>query len=177
MQWAILDYRKGEQRAEHHERQKETDVAEAKVAAQAKTASWRTWMSSVGSWFQSDLADKLGICLSGLCLIHCIILPVLILVLPSMHFWLEWTYFHDVMLVALPALALGAFVPGFRKHRNRVVFYWATPGLALIVMGTLFFGEHGWREVSLSILGSFLLIRAHRLNRHLCACCKTHASH
>jgi hypothetical protein len=42
-------------------------------------------------------------------------------------------------------------------------------------------GEHGapgdhaiWWEASLSIVGSLFLIRAHVLNRYLCACCHTH---
>lgn len=122
-------------------------------------------------------ADRLGICLSWLCLIHCVMTPVVLLLLPGLSFIPavghseDHEHFHEALLIVLPILALAAFVPGYRAHRNKKVFAWGIPGLILISLGVFVF-HHGWETVVVTIPGSILLIRAHLLNRHLCSCCE-----
>lgn len=116
-------------------------------------------------------ADKLGICLSALCLIHCLITPMLLIFLPALSLWGHHV-FHDALLVILPLLAIAAFIPGFVRHRDPRVFYWAIPGLAAVVLGTLLFEEEIILQAIITISGSILLIRAHLKNRALCACCE-----
>jgi hypothetical protein len=81
--------------------------------------------------------------------------------------------FHEGLLFILPVLAVVAFIPGYRRHRDLRVFYWSAPGIISIAIGALAFHDHAWGQVVFSIFGSLLLIRAHLINRSLCACCET----
>lgn len=118
-------------------------------------------------------ADRLGICLSGLCLIHCLLTPIVLVLLPTVQVLAIHEELHHWLLVTLPVIAILAFVPGFRRHKNSKIFYWALPGFALLVTSH-FFEESLLVATAFSVLGSACLIRAHFLNRHLCACCASH---
>lgn len=124
------------------------------------------------------VADRLGICLSALCVVHCLLTPFVLLLLPSVQLLSLHESYHQFMLVILPALAVIAFIPGYRLHRERRIFMWAIPGLALIVLGALVFHDFLYLEIASSVLGSLFLIRAHLLNRVLCSCCEAgHVRH
>lgn len=127
------------------------------------------------------LADRLGICLSALCLVHCLLTPVLILLLPSLQLvdahGAEGGHahetFHLALLLVLPILAVMAFIPGYRRHGDKRVFAWAAPGLILVALVAIFFEDISWTGSLISVAGSLMLIRAHVINRRLCACCET----
>lgn len=136
-----------------------------------------------------DWRDRLGICLSVLCLVHCLLTPVIMGLLPMgalLGFWQHG--FHQVFLMVIPAVALIAFVPGWRQHRDMRVWAWGGVGILLLAFGVgvaEFFGHEAvgdWRalaaELVLTALGGACLIRAHLLNRALCVCCEhDHAHH
>lgn len=127
------------------------------------------------------LADRAGICLSVICIVHCILTPILLLALPAMQVF-EWWHesLHITFAVIIPVLALAAFVPGYRLHRDKRVFKIAAVGFALVISAiTVPHILHiEWLEAVLSVFGSIFLVRAHLLNRHLCACCRTgHGKH
>src|SRR3712207_3783581 len=69
------------------------------------------------------LADRAGICLSAICIVHCILTPVILLALPAFQFF-EWYHesLHVIFAVIIPLLALAAFVPGYRLHGEKRVF-------------------------------------------------------
>ena len=125
------------------------------------------------------IADRLGICLSALCVVHCLLTPVLLIALPSVQWlpsiapFLGHERYHLIMLIVLPVLAVLAFIPGYRLHRDVRVFIWAAPGIVAIALGALLFEGQVWLEAGASIAGSLMLIRAHMLNRVLCSCCET----
>ena len=120
-----------------------------------------------------DVVDRLGIFLSGLCLLHCALTPVALLLLPTMNLVFFREGFHVAIAFFIAGAALMAFVPGYRSHRDVQAFKWAAPGFLLIVAGAVWGTAVGgnWVESALSILGSAFLIQAHRINRRLCACC------
>jgi hypothetical protein len=124
------------------------------------------------SWSRG-LADRLGICLSSLCLIHCLLAP-LVLLLPSLGFLQIEEWFHGVLLIAAPLVALLAFIPGYRRHQNKMVFVWSSAGFVLFIAAVAFFEHGSILGATVSVLGSLLMIRAHLFNRRLCACCETH---
>ncbi|MES2856983.1 MAG: MerC domain-containing protein [Bdellovibrionota bacterium] len=121
-------------------------------------------------------ADKLGICLSGLCLVHCLLTPFVLIALPSLTVasFESHHIFHELLLIVLPIVALAAFVPGYLRHRDLRVFFWSIPGLALLAIAATIFHDDIWLQAGVTITGSLLLIKAHMLNRHLCACCESH---
>jgi MerC mercury resistance protein len=121
--------------------------------------------------FLEKAADRLGICLSALCVVHCLLTPFLLLLLPSVQLLAIHESYHEYMLVILPLLAVIAFIPGYRLHRDHRVFLWAIPGLMMIVVGALVLHDFMYLEIASSVIGSLFLIRAHLLNRRLCSCC------
>lgn len=118
-----------------------------------------------------SLADRLGIFLSALCVVHCLLTPFVLILIPSLQVSRYHGAFHEGLLYILPVLAVAAFIPGYRRHRDPRVFYWSLPGLLLICVGALCFDDHAIGQVVASVAGSLLLIRSHLINRQLCACC------
>ena len=130
-----------------------------------------------GGFSVRGIADRLGICLSALCVLHCLLTPFAIALIPAFQspaFLSTGAHgvFHEGLLIVLPILAILAFVPGFKRHRDARVFYWSVPGLAFLLVATIYLHDDFVEQAMLSIPGSLLLIRAHWLNRSLCACCE-----
>lgn len=111
------------------------------------------------------LFDRIGIALSGLCLVHCLALPVLVALLPvlassAMGDLAEAEWFHAAMLV--PVVLVSGSVLGRRVKRVR----WLAPLLVVAfgaMVGALFAREE-WHEQALTVIGASLLILAHWLN-------------
>lgn len=119
--------------------------------------------------------DKLGMAGSGLCLIHCLAIPVVAGALPSLGIaFLADESVHEILAFFLIALAGLAFIPGYRRHRNRHVVMLMAAGLGLILFatwGNAWIDLHGVGETVLSIAGSLLLIWAHYRNHSFCQTC------
>ena len=66
--------------------------------------------------------DKTAVALSGLCLVHCLALPLLIAVFPVLGFTVvEHETFHQlILIVVIPTTAIALGV-GCRRHRSRLV--------------------------------------------------------
>ncbi len=119
--------------------------------------------------------DRLGIAASALCMVHCIALPVAFALLPAMAAYDGISdYTHVLFGVALVAISLFSFFPGYRLHRAAGVPAFAAAGLALVLAGA--FGGHALAgesgETVLTVAGSALLIAAHLRNRALCVRCR-----
>jgi hypothetical protein len=119
-------------------------------------------------------ADRIGIFLSGLCLVHCVLTGAILVLLPSLQLFFPHELFHKIFLLVLPLFAIIAFIPGYRRHGSMKIFFWALAGFSLLVLGAFAFEGTLWLETAVSISGSSCLIRAHFLNRHLCSCGHTH---
>lgn len=135
----------------------------------------------------SEWRDRLGICLSVLCLVHCILTPILLAMVPvgaALGFWQHG--FHQVFLMVVPIVALLAFIPGWKRHGDSRVWYWGGFGIFFLALGVAVaevfgHGAHNqieWAplagELVLTLAGGACLIRAHLLNRELCVCCEHH---
>lgn len=126
---------------------------------------------------KSKTWDILGIGLSGLCIIHCIILPVLIILAPTMlHEWLpQEDKTHAVLLAFILGIAGFAFISGYRVHGQIRPVLWMLGGVIIITYASFFAHDqlgHLWEPV-IAIIGSLALIRAHILN-HRCKTCEEH---
>jgi len=118
--------------------------------------------------------DGLGIFLSGACLIHCLAMPFLatFLTIWGLDVFLHES-FHQILAGMLIFTSLLAFVPGYFKHKKKIVFHWMMPGLGAFLFSTFFlhhFELHTW-ELPLNILGGICLITAHTLNHTFCRAC------
>lgn len=113
-------------------------------------------------------ADRVGIWLSSLCLIHCMLTPLILLGLPALSLFKFSESLHQALAVVLPVIALVAFIPGYRHHRRTNILWLAASGLMLIVGAAL--GAAALSpilEALITITGSLALVRAHWLNERL----------
>ena len=106
------------------------------------------------------------------CMVHCVILPLLILALPVLARWLSIPESAHIWLLAFAApAAILALSLGYRLHRHRVPVIAGASGLALLSTAIL---VEGAAETALTVAGSVLIVSAHVLNlrlRQKCACC------
>lgn len=124
--------------------------------------------------------DRLGIALSLICLAHCLLLPLALLVLPVIAVqWLPEGTVHVVMALALAPVAALALIPGLKRHRSWRVAAAMTTGLGLVSTAA-FAGEgsaaHEWSAL-LTIAGGAILVGAHFVNLKLCRSCPACAAH
>jgi len=114
------------------------------------------------------MLDLVGLTLSGLCLVHCIALPVVLAVLPAValvshdehHHWL-----HIALALVLVPVAFASLLPGFLRHRRSAVLYAGALGTVAIATGAFLEASLGARLSSaMTIAGSSSLVAAHWLN-------------
>ncbi len=97
---------------------------------------------------KKQFSDKLSICLSVCCILHCIALPFLILLIPSVaSFWINDESVHIVLVMLAVPISLFAMGISLRKHHNYKCIALAGIGLALLVLAIFmhdigFGGEH-----------------------------------
>jgi hypothetical protein len=121
--------------------------------------------------------DRIGMGLSILCALHCLVTPMIILSIPFLaRYYLAHPLFHFLLAAAIIPVGLVAFFSGIRHHHNWWVLVLGLPGLALVT-GTPYMVhiQHlPWNEPFLMVVGSLLLVSAHLLNRRSCSSCSHH---
>ncbi len=126
------------------------------------------------------LVDHLGIGVSMLCLVHCLLLPVLLIFFPaikSMTTGID-AHFHEALYFIILAISLVSFIPTYLKSKR--VFFMINPAIALVLMSIAHFGEElgywgisTWPEIILTSSGGLFLIYTHYHNIKYCRTCKT----
>ncbi len=117
------------------------------------------------------LADLLGITLSLTCLVHCLALPLLILLAPALGTGIampEWVH-AAILMLALPA-AIFAMKDGWRRHGRAIPAGLAAAGVSFLGAGLV--AHEGWIAFTdpetadrlLTSIGAVTLASAHLLN-------------
>tara|TARA_A100001015_G_C14910819_1_gene680423 strand:- start:285 stop:773 length:489 start_codon:yes stop_codon:yes gene_type:complete len=119
----------------------------------------------------SRFGDIAAICLSNVCIIHCLALPVLTVMIPSsLSTVLEEEVFHLYMLILVLPISIWALLMGCRKHKQLRVSLLGSFGLLGLVLVTFYghdlFGEIG--EKLLTVIGAALIACAHFFNFKAC---------
>lgn len=137
-------------------------------------------MTSTRQVTTPSLADRLGVWVSGLCVVHCLLTPVLLSASVTLaHLLPGEESTHRALAAIVATLGAIALLRGFRVHGKRRILAWMAMGLACIFFAA-WFGDHlpsrAW-EVGLTMTGSALMILAHRRNHTFCSNCTscTHA--
>ena len=87
---------------------------------------------------KKQFSDKLSICLSLCCILHCIALPVIILMIPSFaSLWINNEKVHVILVLFAVPISLFAMAKSLRVHHNYKCISLAVIGLFLLV-GALF---------------------------------------
>ena len=122
-------------------------------------------------------ADKSAIALSALCALHCLLLPVTVVMYPNAIsvFPNDEVVHLSILFIVIP-VSLFALFRGSQIHKRPSIFYFGVLGLIVLILalvaGHSIFGEYG--EKILTLVGSGVLILAHSRNFKVCrdrGCC------
>lgn len=119
----------------------------------------------------SILLDRMAIILSGTCMAHCLILPVLITLFPIVQgSLLEEEHFHALFLIFVMPTSLVALFIGCRKHRNFLTAALGAIGLTILLVAA--FWGHDWVGLSgeriITTIGGAILALGHLSNYKHC---------
>jgi uncharacterized membrane protein YfcA len=132
-------------------------------------------MSSVPNGLPKLNWDTIGIATSTLCVIHCMLLPVVLAFAPTLaHFLPGSETIHRALAYLLAVVGLVAFWAGYKIHRRKLVLLLLAIGILGVTVGAyadFLLPTHAW-EIAITLTGSFFLIAAHSLNRTLCRSCR-----
>ncbi len=107
--------------------------------------------------------DRLGIGLSGICAIHCLLVPVIVALIPL---WPAFEEFHGYThFIFFVAIAPTVFFSLKNKHNSIWASIFLISGLLIIFLAWLFnetLGEYG--EAGITLVGSIFLIIGHWVN-------------
>jgi hypothetical protein len=109
------------------------------------------------------MKDKLGIFFSSLCLCHCLLTPLLILLMGTNLFLgaLEAEWVHKLLLLPVLVFALSSIPRRWLATRSQWLLILAGTGFMTIITAQF---NHGVNEVWLTMLGTICLISAHFLS-------------
>lgn len=137
--------------------------------------------------------SKLSVFLSGLCIIHCLLTPFVLLLIPAFSTFFNRTVESLIVLTLIPLSALG-FFPTWLKHKNGRLLSFYLIGLLTVIfthlgfhytdINHLFSHTHGHKapvtvhshsvfsfEVVLMVVGSlFMAWATWKNNRHTHTC-------
>lgn len=137
-------------------------------------------MRQASARFTSSL-DGMAIAMSAACVIHCLLLPVLIILFPILGSTvLADESFHGLLLVLIiPSSALALYL-GCRQHGDGSVLWLGMGGICLLGLAAgLGVGSLGiFHEKLLTGIGGALLAVGHALNFRRCRArrCEEHAA-
>ena len=87
---------------------------------------------------KKQFSDKLSICLSLCCILHCIALPAIILIIPSFaSLWINNEKVHVILVLFAVPISLFAMAKSLRVHHNYKCISLAVIGLSLLA-GAIF---------------------------------------
>lgn len=110
-----------------------------------------------------DWLDRGALAGSGLCLVHCLLLPVALALLPALESAAgTGPWFHHLLFVLIVPTSGLALVLGWVRRKIRAAFLLGLIGLSLLLIGLLI-GE-GILETTATVCGSLLLATSHVIN-------------
>ena len=117
---------------------------------------------------KTALFDRTAICLSGLCLLHCLAVPLLVGALPALLPLADERLHTQLLLLVVP-LSLIALCFGYARHRSARIAACIVTGLLLLGVGATLadalFGEGG--ERACTVAGALILAIGHFFNTAL----------
>ena len=117
------------------------------------------------------VSDKFAVGLSAMCMIHCLLLPTLIVLLPSLAALnLEDEIFHLWMVIVVVPISLFALTMGCNRHKNYKIMFVGSIGLIVLVLTAIL--GHDFLTESLektfTVIGALVIAGAHIWNYRLC---------
>jgi hypothetical protein len=120
----------------------------------------------------SSNKDIAGVSASLLCVLHCLAMPFLITMLPALAATEHKT--HSVFAVVILLVGMLAFIPGYRKHRNKTIPAAGAAGVVMIIAVAMLpeMESEEMIETLMVVVGGLTLIAAHLRNAYWCRFCR-----
>ncbi len=118
-----------------------------------------------------SISDKTAISLSLLCTIHCLVLPLLVVLFPSITALpLQDEIFHIWMVIAVVPVTTYALTMGCKNHKRYQILW--IGGIGLLILCVVAFLGHDlldkYLEKAFTIIGAIIIAIAHIRNYRLC---------
>ena len=139
-----------------------------------------------------SIFDKVAVCLSTICVIHCIGLPILLVLLPGLSMipgvetasccphgdetvaFFSMANFHMLMVLAVVPSSAYALITGYIQHKRFPVVFVGLAGVTTLavaaILGVKVLGADA--ERALTVAGSTTIACAHIWNFSLCRKCE-----
>ncbi len=116
------------------------------------------------------VSDAAAISLSLVCAVHCLIFPLLLVLLPSMASSIADESFHRWMVIAVVPVSAFSLLMGCKRHKRYFAIITGSIGLLLLIF-TGYFSEdvidEAWEE-NLTLLAAALIAIGHFSNFRAC---------
>lgn len=115
--------------------------------------------------------DRLGIWLSAICAVHCMVMPIVLIFFPVIS-WIHWSRIMDAVVLGVAAIfGLGGCLLGLRHHRTAAPLTLVVVGLTLNTLGRFEATRLGPLIAQTLIIGG-PMVMAYGLwkDRQLCRC-------
>ena len=114
--------------------------------------------------------DTAAVVLSGVCMLHCLALPIALTILPIVNVTLlDESTFHLIMMVVILPISVIALTIGCRQHKDKLTLTLGSVGLLILTLTAIFghnlLGLTGERIVT--SIGGLILAAAH-IQNYLC---------
>ena len=118
--------------------------------------------------------DKIAISFSVVCALHCLLLSIVVIFLPSISAtFLGTENFHKILLYFVIPSSIIALSLGCKMHGKYEVYSYGFFGIGALLFASFFghdyLGEVG--EISLTLIGAGIVSLGHYKNQKLCADC------
>ena len=119
--------------------------------------------------------DKVAIGFSVICAVHCLFLPIAILLFPAISASILGSEdFHSLLLYFIIPSSVIALTLGCNMHGKFYVYLYGIAGIGILLTASIFghdyFGETG--EIILTLIGAGVISFGHLKNQKLCdECC------
>lgn len=115
--------------------------------------------------------DTAAVFLSGVCMLHCLGLPIALTILPIVNVTLvDESTFHLLMVAVILPVSVIALTIGCRQHKDKLTLILGSVGLVILTITAIFghnlLGLTGERIVT--SLGGLILAAAHIQNYRCC---------
>jgi len=120
---------------------------------------------------QQNRWDYVGVGASFLCVVHCLLTPVLITALPTLAATEHQT--HSVFAIIILLLGMLAFIPGYLTHRNKSIPIIGFIAISMITFASVLpeMKNAEMIETGLVMIGGITLIYSHLRNAYWCRFC------
>jgi hypothetical protein len=120
----------------------------------------------------STTLDKFAVFLSGVCVVHCLVTPIILTLLPvlAVSVAVEDVLFHQAILwLVLPTSCIALFI-GCRKHKDRLIAGSGIVGMLLLVFIAFFAHDllSPLQEKIATSLAGLILAYSHLRNYKAC---------